>query len=84
MRHVLAICCALILTASLSSVSQAQKIDDSGRCHDASGKYAKMEVCKARAAEPAKCRDVKTKRFAKCGSPGTEAVPVKSEKPTPK
>jgi hypothetical protein len=34
--------------------------------------------CPAAAAAPAgKCRDIKTKKFAKCGLPGTEPVPAK-------
>ena len=35
-----------------------------------------MSVCKATTpAAPKKCRDVKTKKFAKCGAPNTEPVP---------
>jgi hypothetical protein len=41
-------------------------------CRDAAGKFIK---CTAAAATPTKCRDTKTKKFAKCGLPGTEAVP---------
>jgi hypothetical protein len=33
-------------------------------------------MCKAPAAA-GKCRDIKTKKFAKCGAPGTEPVPKK-------
>jgi hypothetical protein len=40
-------------------------------CRDEKGKFIKC------AAAPAsnRCRDIKTKKFAKCGLPGTEAVP---------
>jgi hypothetical protein len=41
------------------------------QCRDAKGKFIKCEA----AAAPTKCRDMKTKKFAKCGLPGTEAVP---------
>ena len=41
------------------------------QCRDEKGKFMKC------AAAPASnhCRDMKTKKFAKCGLPGTEAVP---------
>jgi len=77
MIRTLAITLCLTLAASAAS---AQKIDAAGKCHDASGKFAKMEVCKAAApAAPAKCRDMKTKKFAKCGAPNTEPVPAKKK-----
>lgn len=40
------------------------------QCRDTAGKFMKCEASKA----PTKCRDVKTKKFAKCGLPGTEPV----------
>jgi hypothetical protein len=49
MLRTLAIVAALALAAGSAS---AQKIDAKGKCHDASGKFAKMEVCKG--AAPAK------------------------------
>jgi hypothetical protein len=49
MLKTLAIVAALALAAGSAS---AQKIDKNGKCHDASGKFAKMEVCKG--AAPAK------------------------------
>jgi hypothetical protein len=73
----------------LASDAFAQKIDKNGRCHDAAGKFAKDEVCKgvaaratgtvgpAAAGPPAKiarCRDATTKKFVKCGTPGSVAV----------
>ncbi len=88
---------ALVLAASLAfgsplglaSGAFAQKIDKNGRCHDASGKFAKDAVCKGAAApasasvspaaaEPAtkaaRCRDATTKKYVKCGSPGAVAA----------
>lgn len=41
------------------------------QCRDKAGKFTKCEAKKA----PTKCRDTKTKKFAKCGAPGTEPVP---------
>jgi hypothetical protein len=68
---------ALALALSTTGAA-AQTIDANGKCHDAKGKFAKMEVCKsAPAAAPAKCRDKTTKKFAKCSAPNTEAVPAK-------
>jgi hypothetical protein len=40
-------------------------------CRDAKGKFVKCEPAKT----AARCRDIKTKKFAKCGLPGTEPVP---------
>lgn len=42
-----------------------------GQCRDAKGKFVKCEPAKA----AVRCRDAKTKKFAKCGLPGTEPVP---------
>jgi hypothetical protein len=54
------------------------KLDAKGKCHDAKGGFAKAELCKApTAAAGGKCRDIKTKKFAKCGAPNTEPVPAK-------
>lgn len=79
---------ALVAVAALALAGSAaaQKLDANGKCHDANGKFAKMEVCKgapsaAGAASTAstaqKCRDKTTKKFAKCGLPNSEPVPAK-------
>lgn len=44
MRHAVLIAAALALAASVPAY--AQTIDKKGKCHDASGKFAKMDVCK--------------------------------------
>jgi hypothetical protein len=49
----------------------AGAVDAATQCRDAKGKFVKCEPAKA----AARCRDVKTKKFAKCGLPGTEPVP---------
>jgi hypothetical protein len=44
------------------------------QCRDQAGKFI---ACPAAASAPTKCRNITTKKFAKCGTPGTEAVPMK-------
>lgn len=65
MRHAVLLTSALALALAASG-AEAQKLDSKGRCHDAHGKYAKMEVCKglkpvhAYKMDPkGKCRDDK-------------------------
>ena len=70
-----------LITAMLfaaTSVSAASALDKAGKCRD-SGKFVAASMCKAPALAAAggKCRDIKTKKFAKCGAAGTEAVPSK-------
>jgi hypothetical protein len=72
----------IALTAALALFATgafAQKIDANGRCHDAKGRFAKMEVCKGGAAMTAakpdagpykldakgKCHDAKGKMAKK-------------------
>ena len=62
----------LILAAALLLVFNAGTVDAATKqCRDAKGKFMKCEPEKV----ATKCRDVKTKKFAKCGLPGTEPVP---------
>ena len=49
---------------------------DAAQCRDDSGKFIKCPPPPAPAAT--KCRDIKTKKFAKCGANGTEPVPAKT------
>lgn len=65
-----------VLALAASSVSAAPALDKAGKCRD-NGKFVAASMCKAKAAPAGKCRDVKTKKFAKCGTPNTEPVPVK-------
>lgn len=66
---------ALTLTAAPSFATGGYSLDKAGKCHDAKGKFAKSEMCKAAAPTPPKhCKDPKTKRFTKCTAPG--AVPA--------
>ena len=92
MRRSLALITAAGLALSLASGALAQKIDKNGRCHDASGKFAKDAVCKGGAAaaaaslspasaapatKVARCRDATTKRYVKCGTPNAVAADAK-------
>jgi len=66
MRASIFLATALLFALNASAADAATK-----QCRDAKGKFMKCET----AAAPTKCRDIKTKKFAKCGTPGTEAVP---------
>jgi hypothetical protein len=49
---------------------------EAAQCRDDKGKFIK---CPPPVAAPAtRCRDVTSKKFAKCGAPGTEPVPAKA------
>jgi hypothetical protein len=75
MTRMLSFIGAATLALALAGAAGAQQIDKNGRCHDASGKFAKMAVCQTvKAAQPTHCRNAKTGKFAKCGAPG--AVPL--------
>lgn len=50
MRHALIIAVAAALLGGLSSTAEAQRIDVNGRCHDASGRLARMDLCKPKTA----------------------------------
>jgi hypothetical protein len=57
----------------------APALDAAGKCRD-NGKFVAAALCKTPAPAAGKCRDIKTKKFAKCGTAGTEPVPTKSAK----
>ncbi len=57
MRRLLMITAALAL--AVSAPAFAQKLDKNGRCHDAAGRFAKAEVCKAGPAPAAYKLDAK-------------------------
>ena len=67
---------ALVLVALATAASAAPALDAAGKCRDG-GKFVAAEMCKkpAATATGGKCRDIKTKKFAKCGAPGTEPLP---------
>jgi hypothetical protein len=68
---------ALAFTVLLSGLANATPaLDAAGKCRDG-GKFVAASLCKT-AAPTGKCRDIKTKKFAKCGTAGTEPVPAKA------
>jgi len=72
--------CALALTVLYSSVGVTEPtLDSAGKCRD-NGRFVAADLCKPAAATSGKCRDVKTKKFAKCGTPNTERVPTDKTK----
>lgn len=73
MRQTLSLIAAAMLVAGAAHA--APTLDAKGKCRDG-GKFVAAALCKAPAAT-GKCRDIKTKKFAKCGAPGTEPVPKK-------
>ena len=77
MRHTFTFLATLAFAAGIAGAAlSAPTLDAAGKCRDA-GKFVKAELCKSAAAPAGKCRDMKTKKFAKCGAPGTEPVPAK-------
>ena len=65
MRQSLILATALIFAFNVGAANAAAP------CRDAKGKFTKCATAKA----ATHCRDVKTKKFAKCGLPGTEPMP---------
>jgi hypothetical protein len=64
---------AVVLGLGFAALGSATAMAE--QCRDDKGKFIK---CPPPAAAPAaKCRDMKTKKFAKCGREGTEPVPAK-------
>ena len=82
MRNTRMFLAALLFTTVLSGVaSAAPALDAAGKCRD-NGKFVAASLCQT--ATPAgKCRNVKTKKFAKCGTPGTEPVPASAPTSAP-
>lgn len=67
MRILVTLAATLFFALAIGSPADAA----TKQCRDAKGKFIKCETAKA----AAHCRDVKTKKFAKCGAPGTEPAP---------
>ena len=57
------------------SAMAAPALDAAGKCRD-NGKFVAAKLC-AVPAPATKCRNIKTKRFAKCGTEGAEPVAPK-------
>ena len=53
----------------------APALDAQGKCRD-NGRFVEARMCATKPAPAAnRCRDIKTKKFAKCSATGTEPVP---------
>jgi hypothetical protein len=77
MRRALTLFATLAFTVGLAGAAgAAPTLDAAGKCRDG-GKFVKAALCKTAPAPAARCRDIKTKKFAKCGTAGTEPVPKK-------
>ena len=76
MRRTVTLIAILVFNATFASTAgSAPALDAAGKCRD-NGKFVAASLCKV-AAPAAKCRNVATKKFAKCGAPNTEPVPSK-------
>lgn len=62
----------LVLAAGGASAADAK-----AQCRDAKGHFAK---CPAAATTAKHCRDMTTKKFAKCGAPNSQPVPAAGAK----
>jgi len=65
---------SVVALLSGGSASAKPALDSAGECRD-NGRFVDAKLCTTEPLQ--RCRDVKTKRFAKCGAPGTEPVPSK-------
>jgi hypothetical protein len=65
---------SILALAAAGTAFAKPALDAAGKCRD-NGKFVEAKLCAT--AAPERCRDVKTKKFAKCGTPGTEPVPSK-------
>jgi len=62
-----------LITAGAAYATPA--LDSAGKCRD-NGKFVDAKLC-ATAAPATHCRDIKTKKFVKCGTAGSEPVTAK-------
>jgi hypothetical protein len=67
---------ALLSIFAAGTAYAAPALDSAGKCRD-NGKFVAAKLCATNAPAAGRCRDAKTKKFAKCGAPGTEPVPSK-------
>ena len=72
MRRKLILLSVLTVTGWIAQAAAAPALDTAGKCRD-NGKFVAAKLCAVHAV-PARCRDIKTKKFAKCGTAGTEPV----------
>lgn len=65
---------SILSLAAAGTALAKPELDSAGKCRD-NGKFVEAKLCTT--APAGKCRDVRTKKFAKCGTAGTEPVPAK-------
>lgn len=67
---------AFATVASAATPAGPYKLDKKGNCHAANGQFVAKTFCAAptAVAAPKHCKDPKTHKFVKCGTPG--AVPA--------
>ena len=67
---------SILALAATGAAFAKPELDSAGKCRD-NGGFVEAKLCATTTAAAGKCRDVKTKKFAKCGTAGTEPVPAK-------
>ena len=67
---------AFATAAGAATPAGPYKLDANGKCHAANGQFVTKTLCATPRAAPApkQCKDPKTHKFVKCGTPG--AVPA--------
>jgi hypothetical protein len=66
---------ALMATLLMAGSAWAKPaLDEAGKCRD-NGKFVKQAMCATTPPVAAKCRDMTSKKFTKCGTANTEPVP---------
>ena len=79
MRKMTGILCVFTAAFAFSGLAAASpKLDAQGKCRD-NGKFVEAKLCEAQKTPAEHCRDITTKKFAKCGAPNTEPVPEKAK-----
>lgn len=66
---------SLLALSAAGTAYATPALDAAGKCRD-HGRYVEAKLC-ATPAPSGQCRDIKTKKFAKCSAAGTEPVPKK-------
>ena len=67
---------SILALAAATAAFAKPALDSAGKCRD-NGKFVEARLCATTPAAAGKCRDIKTKKFARCGTAGTEPVPAK-------
>ena len=77
MRHPIRTLAIMACTLGLAAMAAATPaLDAQGKCRD-NGKFVEAKLCEGQKGAAQHCRDITTKKFAKCGAPNTEPVPEK-------